>query len=166
MRINLIVQLYFLLLFTNLSSAQDWFTQQVSESVSLDFPIAPETSTTNGMTVYTVNINEAFCMATVVNVRGKIDENANPQNLYESYLEGALASANGKLLQRENFYVNGVPGLEIIYTASSNSDLPDLRQKRVMLYDQNLISFEYWTYSNSTDTVQSSKAKFFSSLGF
>ena len=77
---------------------------------------------------------------------------------------GVKLPVNGKLIKENEFNTNGIIGNEMIYLANSNPQLPNLRHKRVIVKNNNLISYEFWTFEESEQLASKNKEKFFNSI--
>ncbi|PIB29206.1 hypothetical protein BFP78_15520 [Gaetbulibacter sp. 5U11] len=153
-----------LLLITNLSFAQEWTKTELNDYSSIEFPIAPEKTVQNGDVYYSTSDDYGVYLVMIRNMGNqKISESELPQ-FYEGFMDGALKSVNGELLKQNEFNTNGIIGNEMVYLANSNPQLPNLRYKRVILKNNNLISYEFWTFEESEQIASKNKEKFFNSI--
>jgi len=153
-----------LLLITNLSFAQDWTKTELNDFSSIEFPVAPEKTVQNGDIYYSTSDNYGVYLVMIRNMGNqKVSESELPQ-FYEGFLNGALKSINGELIKQNEFNTNGIIGNEMVYLANSNPQLPNLRHKRVILKNNNLISYEFWTFEESEQLASKNKEKFFNSI--
>ena len=118
----------------------------------------------NGDVYYSTSDDYGVYLVMIRNMGNqKISESELPQ-FYEGFMDGALKSVNGELLKQNEFNTNGIIGNEMVYLANSNPQLPNLRYKRVILKNNNLISYEFWTFEESEQIASKNKEKFFNSI--
>ncbi|MEL4309088.1 hypothetical protein [Joostella sp. CR20] len=153
-----------LLLITNLSFAQEWTKTELNVFSSIEFPVAPEKTAQNGDIYYSTSDDYGVYLVMIRNMGNqKISESELPQ-FYEGFLYGVLKSVNGELIKQNEFNTNGIIGNEMVYLANSNPQLPNLRHKRVILKNNNLISYEFWTFEESEQLASKNKERFFNSI--
>jgi hypothetical protein len=153
-----------LLLITNLSFSQEWSKTELTDFASIEFPSTPEKTNSNGVTYYSASDDIGVFMVMIKDLGNpRITESELPK-FYHGVISGALESVNGELLEKKEFQSNGIKGMEILYTANSNPQLPDLRQKRILVANNNIISYEFWTFKENEQLASINKDKFFNSI--
>ena len=152
------------LLITNLSFGQEWSKTELNVFSSIEFPVAPEKTMQNGDIYYSTSDDYSVYLVMIRNMGNqKISESELPQ-FYEGFMDGTLKSVNGELIKQNQFNTNGIIGNEMVYFANSNPQLPNLRHKRVIVKNNNLISYEFWTFQESEQLASKNKEKFFNSI--
>src|SRR5690606_37943797 len=137
------------LLIANLSLSQEWSKTELNDFLSAEFPNMPEKSEFNGDIYYSTSDDNGAYIVMIKNLRNqKIPESELPQ-FYQGFMNGALESANGELIEQSEFNSKGIHGYEMVYLVNSDPELPDLRHKRILVANNNLISFEFWTYEET-----------------
>ncbi len=132
-----------LLLITNLSFGQEWSKTELNDVSSIEFPVAPEKTVQNGDIYYSTSDDFGVYLVLIRNMGNqKIYESDLPQ-FYQGFMDGALKSVNGELIKQNEFNTNGIIGNEMVYIANSNPQLPNLRHKRVIVKNNNVISYEF-----------------------
>ncbi len=153
-----------LLLITNLSFSQEWSKIELTDFASIEFPSTPEKTNSNGVTYYSTSDDIGVYMVMIKDLGNpRITQSGLPK-FYQGVISGALESVNGELLEKNEFQLNGIKGMEILYTANSNPQLPDLRHKRILVADNNIISYEFWTFKENEQLASINKDKFFNSI--
>tara|TARA_R110000868_G_scaffold352263_2_gene613531 strand:- start:51 stop:701 length:651 start_codon:yes stop_codon:yes gene_type:complete len=153
-----------LLLITNFSFSQEWSKTELTDFASIEFPSIPEKTNSNGVTYYSTSDDIGVYMVMIKDLGNpRITQSGLPE-FYQGVISGALKSVNGELLEKNEFQLNGIKGVEILYTANSNPQLPDLRLKRILVADNNIISYEFWTFKENEQLASINKDKFFNSI--
>ncbi len=153
-----------LLVITNLSFSQEWSKTELTDFASIEFPITPEKTNSNGVTYYSTSDDIGVYMVMIKDLGNpRITESELPK-FYQGVISGALESVNGELLEKNEFQSNGIKGIEILYAANSNPELPDLRHKRILVADNNIISYEFWTFKENEQLSSINKGKFLNSI--
>ncbi|WP_111684166.1 hypothetical protein [Winogradskyella tangerina] len=153
-----------LLLITNLSFSQEWSKTELTDFVSIEFPISPEKTNQNGSIYYSTSDDIGAYMVTIKDLGNqKITVSGLPE-FYQGVISGALKAVNGELLEKKVFQLNGIKGIEIAYLANSNPQLPNLRYKRILVVNNNFVSYEFWTFKENEQLATINKDKFFNSI--
>jgi len=83
---------------------------------------------------------------------------------YEGVVEGHLQLPHSKLLSKNEVIVNGFKAIDFAYKADSTHGLPDVRFQRAIFLDHYMITFSYWTSSDSLQKNLPNKEAFFNSI--
>jgi hypothetical protein len=153
-----------LLLITNLSFSQEWSKTELTEFASIEFPSTPEKTNSNGITYYSASDDLGAYVVMIKDLGNPRMTQSELPKFYEGVISGSLKSVNGELLEKGEFQSNGIKGMEILYTANSDPELPDLRFKRILVADNNVISYEYWTFKENEKLASANKDKFLNSI--
>ena len=152
------------LLITNISFSQEWAKTELADFASIEFPIAPVKTNTNGGIDYSASDDIGVYRVMIYDLGNpRITESGLPE-FYEGVISGAMEAANGEMLEKKEFKLNGIIGVEITYIANSNPQLPNLRYKRMLVANNNLINYEFWTYKENEQLAITNKDKFFDSI--
>lgn len=153
-----------LLLITNLSYSQEWSKTKLNDFSSIDFPSPPNKSESNGGLYFTAQDSTGVYMVMVKDLGSpKITESELPK-FYQGVISGALKSVNGELIKQNEFQSNGIKGMEMLYMANSNPQLPNLRDKRIIVANNSIISYEFWTNKEIEQLASINKERFFNSI--
>ncbi|WP_405568925.1 hypothetical protein [Winogradskyella sp. Asnod2-B02-A] len=151
-----------LLLITNICFSQEWSETKLNDFSSIEFPFSPDKAESNGEVYFSTSDDLGAYIVTVK------DFNSDPiktlSEFYEGVVSGTLEAVNGELLEKKEFEYNNLKGLEIIFLANSNPQLPDLRYKRLLYISNHLISYEFLTFKENEQLVSTNKEKFFNSF--
>src|SRR5690606_13060393 len=128
------------------SFSQEWPKTQLNDFLSVEFPHIPEKSEFNGDIYYSTSDDNGAYIVMIKNLRNQKIPKSELLEFYQGFMNGALESANGELVEQNEFHLNGLIGYEMVYLVNSNPQLPNLRHKRVLMANNNLISYEFWTY--------------------
>ncbi|CAH8289453.1 hypothetical protein EV196_107242 [Mariniflexile fucanivorans] len=153
-----------LLLITNLSFSQKWSKTELTDFASIEFPSTPEKTNSDGVTYYSTSDDIGVYMVMIKDLGNPRITKSGLPKFYQGVISGALKSVNGELLEKNEFESNGIKGIEILYTANSNSQLPDLRHKRIIVADNYVISYEFWTFKENEQLSLINKDKFLNSI--
>jgi|GEM_PF-3259074 len=83
---------------------------------------------------------------------------------YEGVVEGHLHAPHSKLLSKNEITVNGFKAIDFSYKADSTHGLPDVRFQRAIFLDHYMITFSYWTSSDSLQKNLPNKNAFLNSI--
>jgi len=83
---------------------------------------------------------------------------------YEGIVEGHLHTPLNKLISKNEVTVNGFKAIDFAYKADSTHGLPDVRFQRAVFLDHYMITFSYWTSSDSLQKNLPNKDAFFKSI--
>ncbi|WJJ97870.1 hypothetical protein [Algibacter luteus] len=156
--------LIILLLITNFCFSQEWSKTELTDFASIEFPISPEKTNSNGSIYYSTSDDIGVYMVTIKDLGNpKITESRLPE-FYQGVISGALESVNGELLEKKEFQLNEIKGMELSYIANSNPQLPNLRHKRILVVNNNFISYEFWTFKENKQLASINKDKFLNSI--
>ncbi len=156
--------LIILLLITNLSFSQEWSKIQLNDFLSVEFPNVHEKSEFNGDIYYSTSDDNGVYVVMIKNLNNQKMSESELLQFYQGFMNGALESADGELIEQNEFHLNGLKGYEMVYFVNSNPQLPNLRHKRILVANNNLISYEFWTYEEIKQLASTSKDKFFNSI--
>lgn len=147
--------------------AQNPYKQNLLDLATIDFPAKPVSTEAAGQEVLHYADSAAHYLIVIQDLSNKRGFEINDGSLNEFYkgtIIGTLKTAGGKLISKKDFEIQGMKGLDIVYTATSNPKLPDLRFKRIILLNNRLFSIDFWTYSAKEKETQTVREKFFSSF--
>ncbi len=153
-----------LLLITNFSFSQEWTKITLNDFSSIEFPLVPDKQEINGDTYFSATDSLGMYLVVIKNISAHNIKSSQLKQYYKGVMSGALDSANGELLKQNPFQLNTLIGEEMVYIANSNPQLPDLRHKRILINNNNLISYEFWTYDNLKQQAAANKERFFNSI--
>ncbi|MBB5436342.1 hypothetical protein HDC92_000006 [Pedobacter sp. AK017] len=157
-----------LLLFSVLQLfAQNPQKQNLAGLATITFPQKPITSDTLGH-ILTQFIDSVAIYSTITreldaDMLLQVNGNTLPE-FYDSTINGFLDAAQGKLISKNPFEIDGLKGIEIEFVASSNPNLPDLRFARFILLDNTLITVNFMTLSENKLATQTARTQFLNSL--
>ena len=83
---------------------------------------------------------------------------------YDANIEGFLDAAQGKLISKKPFEMDGLRGVEIEFITTANPNLPDLRFARIILVNNTLITVYFMTWSENKQATQTARTQFLNSL--
>jgi hypothetical protein len=83
---------------------------------------------------------------------------------YEGVVEGHLRLPHSKLLSKNEVTINSFKAIDFSYKADSTHGLPDVRFQRAIFLDHYMITFSYWTSSDSLQKNLPNKEAFFNSI--
>ena len=152
------------LLTANLSFGQDWTTEKLTDFSTIDFPITPERMGTPQEAVLHVTDSFGVYLVAIKEISNSEPPRGEIPEFYKGVINGTIDAANGELLSKTDFEVNGIPGVEILYFANSNPELPEIRHKRILLANGHLFTIDFWTTSELADSAIPLKTRFFDSF--
>lgn len=147
--------------------AQESYKQKILNLATIDFPAKPTLTKALGQEVLHYTDSTAHYLIVTQDLSNKRGFEINEGSLnefYEGTVIGTLKTAGGKLISKKKFEIKGMKGLDIVYTATSNPKLPDLRYKRILLLNNRLFSIDFWTFSSKEKSTQAARERFFNSL--
>lgn len=83
---------------------------------------------------------------------------------YDGNIQGFLDAAQGKLIIKKPFEMDGLKGMEIEFVTTANPNLPDLRFARFILVNNTLITVYFMTSSENRQATQTARTQFLNSL--
>ena len=143
------------------------FKQNLLDLATIVFPAKPVSTEAAGQEVLHYADSSAHYLIVIQDLSNRKGFEVNEGSLHEFYegtVIGTLKTAGGKLISKKEFAIEGLKGLDIVYTATSNPKLPDLRFKRIILLNNRLFSIDFWTSSAKEKETQAAREKFFNSL--
>ncbi|MBB3125304.1 hypothetical protein FHS04_002860 [Mesoflavibacter sabulilitoris] len=153
-----------ILLISNLSFSQEWSKTRLNNLASIEFPNTPDKTNKNGGVYYSTSDDIGVYVVVIKNIgKPEMTESGLPE-FYEGVTSGTLAATEGDLLEKSEFQLDGIKGVEISYLANYNPQLPNLRYRRMLVVNNNLISFEFWTFEENEELASKNKDKFFNSI--
>lgn len=153
-----------ILITTNLSFSQEWTKVDLSDFASVELPFLPEISYADGATSYVSGDDLGLYLVSIKNLGNNRLEESDLPEFYKGVVKGTLEASNGELLAKNEFRLNGISGMEILYLTDANSELPELKQKRIVVKNSNLITYEFWTFRENEQLALDSKNRFFNSF--
>ncbi|WP_316812603.1 hypothetical protein [Pedobacter heparinus] len=147
--------------------AQNPQKQNLANLATITFPQKPETLDTLGHSM-TQFIDSAAIYSTITRELDadqllQVHSKKLPE-FYDSTINGFLDAAQGKLISKKPFEIDGLKGIEIEFVATSNPNLPDLRFARFILLNNTLITVNFMTLSENKQATQTDRTQFLNSL--
>nr|WP_068892083.1 hypothetical protein [Pedobacter panaciterrae] len=147
--------------------AQNPYKQNLVDLATITFPQKPETSDTLGnnsayimdsTAIYSTSTRELDSDRLLQIHSDKLSE------FYDGTIRGFLDAAQGKLISKKPFEMDGLKGVEIEFIATANPNLPDLRFARFILVNNTLITVYFMTLSENKQATQTARTQFLNSL--
>lgn len=148
------------------ASAQRPYKQNLAGLATIDFPAAPKAADTMGHSTY-VYKDSSVLYIVLAKEYGKDESMLNADKIDEFYdgtVRGILKQANGMLVSKKPFEIKGLKGIDIVYTAAANPNLPDLRFERILLINNTVFNFDFWIDAKNKDAAAAARDRFFNSL--
>ncbi len=156
-----------LLLTVHFSFSQEWSKIKLNDFSSISFPKAPKkVASDEGIKRinYSLSFDHETYYVMLVNLGSKKITTSELPKFYQGIMKGTLKSSKGKMISQKEFNINGLLGYEMVYESNSNPQLPNLRHKRLLITNNTLISYEFWTYKENEKLTLDNKTKFFNSI--
>lgn len=147
-------------------SGQSAYKQNLEGTFSITFPGKPTQTDTMGCNTYACKDSDAIYLAIIKKPITLLQPllSSKRHDQYEGAVKGALSVANGKLISKKTFEINGLKGLDIEYIATANPKLPDLRFDRFLFTNKGTFTFHFWTLSENKLATKKQRELFFNSL--
>ncbi len=139
----------------------------VTETVRLTFPGQPEIIDTLGQKVYHFTDETGYyaCIAQQTNLnatkRATLDINQFYNQVYESL---NIPDDHCKTVRQQNIVVRDLAGIEYYATCDQHPETPELRYKRLILYESRLFVLDFWTTQAYFSKATANKNAFFESM--
>ncbi len=153
-----------LLLISNFSFSQEWTKIELNEFASIKFPNPSDVKNNRQAKIYSTSDDVGRYIVMTKDLGDPKLKESELYGFYQDVIAGTLKTTQGELLETNEFILNGILGMEILYKTNLNSLLTDLRQKRIILINNNVISYEFITYSENKQLAAINKNKFFNSI--
>ena len=147
--------------------AQNPYKQNLADLATINFPQKPEILDTLGNNSAQVIDSTAIYAAST----GELDSDQLLQihsdklsEFYDGIIRGFLDAAQGKLISKKPFEIDGLKGVEIEFIATANPNLPNLRFARFILINNTLITVYFMTSSENKQATQTARTQFLNSL--
>jgi ABC-type glycerol-3-phosphate transport system permease component len=147
--------------------AQNPYKQNLVDLATITFPQKPETLDTLGHNTAQFIDSTAIYSA----VTRELDSDRLLQihsdklsEFYDGNIQGFLDAAQGKLIIKKTFEMDGLKGVEIEFITTANPNLPDLRFARFILVNNTLITVYFMTSSENRQATQTARTQFLNSL--
>ena len=160
---------FFIVLFfiANIAFSQSWIKTDVTDFVSVQFPVASELTENGRESVFSANDKSAIY---VVSIRELSDQQSSQitkddiPKLYQGFVKGSIEAAGAEIISMNETTFNEIPILELEYRTPSKPELPSQRFKRIIYINQSLISIDFWPLTEQKAATDKNKLKFFNSL--
>jgi len=151
----------------NISFSQEWIKTDITDFASIEFPVNSDLIEAQGETVFTAEDEFAYYIVSIRELNtqqsSQITQKDIP-NLYQGVAQGTVDAANGEVVSMDEIIVQNIPALELVYNVEATSDLPSKRFKRIIYFNQNIISIDYWPKTNQNNISIEKKKTFFNSF--
>jgi hypothetical protein len=145
-------------------SGSDWQEVEVFENVYVKFPNSPEQTIENGSIVYNTTDDNAIYLTSVRTIPTTVTTDQERDQIYDGVAGGMIDAANGQLLSSETILIDGITFRKIKYTATGNTQLPDLRYSLLVILGNQLINIGYWTTPELDDLAFANREQYFDSV--
>lgn len=148
------------------ASAQGIYKQSLAGLATINFPAKPIATDTLGYEVfhYTDSIARYIVVAQDLSREPGFKLKAGElTEFYKGHIEGVLKTANGVLVSEKPFEIDGLKGIDLVYT-STNPNLPDLRFKRLIYLNLRVLSIDFWIKSENEQQTKVERDRFFNSF--
>jgi len=139
----------------------------ISPNVFLTFPNQPDILDTLGQKVYHYSDETGYyaCIVqqTTLNPakRSALDVNRFYNEVYQSV---KIPGDNCNLIKQKNVTIEDLSGIEFYATCDPNPETPELRFKRLLLYETKLFVVDFWTTKAYYSQAEGNKNGFFESM--
>lgn len=160
------LSLFFLFIAT-ITFSQDWIKTDITDFASIDFPSIADLNKVEGKIIFSASDESAIYIISISKLTDEQDARLTKEeilNLYQGVARGSAEAINAEIVSMKEIRISKIPALELEYFASSNSDLPSQRFKRILYIDKHIISFDFWPIANLKDIANQKKSKFFNSF--
>lgn len=154
---------------SNTLAAQNSYRQIISNYGTLEFPGKPQAKDTLGKRVYYYPGDSAYYVALMTEDDKAAEILKSESDLYEYYdgmIESMLELEKGKLIAKNKIDFKGFKGIDIEYSVNAKKNMPDLKFKRIIFLNLQVIDMEYWTLSGNKNVTEQDRMRFFNSFGF
>ena len=154
-------------MFKNLfSSGESWRKINLVNYATIDFPGKPQlNNSSKGLTAIGYNDKTNFYIAEVEDLSNYgLEVTSNElDDLYKGIIVGFFENPELKPLVKKEFKVDGLIGLEIIYSVNAQ-EVPNLRYKRLLFYNAKIFSIEFWTTFSNEKESEGNRERYFNSF--
>lgn len=147
--------------------AQKTYKQNIEGLVALTFPQKPEKMDTLGHKIVQVIDSSGIYSVLTKEMDPEVMPHIHNDKLvefYDSTIKGFVDAANGKIIHKKPFEIDGFKGVEIEFIAQDSTEIPNLRFARLLLLDETLITINFITWQENKETTQTVRQAFFNSL--
>lgn len=147
--------------------SQSQTTVKLTETVTLNFPGQPEVIDTLGQKVFHYDSEGAYfaCIVqqTKINpsTRASMDINKFYTDVYQSLNK---PQDHCQTVKQQEIHLQDLVGMEFYYKCDPNPEIPEIRYKRLILYESRLFVLDYWTTQANFPESSSEKNAFFESM--
>jgi len=159
--------LLFFLLYTGITFGQDNFKLKIDSLVTVTLPGKPASKKNDTGQIYFYKKYASEYIVLLQNFKYYKKFRLRQDSLsafYEGVVEGHLRLPHSKLLSKNEVTINGFKAIDFSYKADSTHGLPDVRFQRAIFLDHYMITFSYWTSSDSLPKNWPNKEAFFKSI--
>lgn len=157
----------FLLLYTGLAFGQNNFKLNVDSLAVVTLPGKPASKKNDTGSVYFYKKYAAEYIILKQNFKYYKNFSLHKDSLSEFYdgiVNGHLRLPHSKLLSKNEVTINGFKAIDFSYKADSTHGLPDVRFQRAIFLDHYMITFSFWTSSDSLQKNLTNKEAFLNSI--
>jgi hypothetical protein len=145
-------------------SGSDWQEVEVFENVYVKFPNSPEKTIESGSKVYNASDDNAIYITSARTIPTTVTTDEERDQIHDGVAGGMIDAANGQLLSSETILIDGITFRKIKYTATGNTQLPDLRYSLLVILGNQLINIGYWTTPELDDLAFANREQYFDSV--
>lgn len=159
--------LLFLLLYTGIAFGQNTFKLKIDSLVIATLPGKPASKKNDTGQVYFYKRYASEYIIYLQNFKYYKKFSLRQDSLsafYNGVIEGHLRAPHSKLLSKSEVTINGFKAIDFSYKADSTHGLPDVRFQRAVFLDHYMITFSYWTSTDSLQKNLPNKEAFFNSI--
>lgn len=157
------------LIYAYSSSFSQTVKLRIDSLATIDFQAKPNFSDTMNNKVYSLAIGSERYIVSVRDISNvpnlHIKEDELP-DFYTSIIDGIVDAAQGKIIAKTNIVVSNLKAAEVEFTSNSNPRLPDLRFSRVLIVNNKLIIYAFWTVSANEEATSIRRNDFLNSIRF
>ena len=156
----------FFLLYTGIAFGQD-FKLKIDSLVTATLPGKPASKKNDTGQVYFYKRYASEYIILLQNFKYYKKFSLQKDSLsafYDGVVEGHLRLPHSKLLSKNEVTINGFKAIDFSYKADSTHGLPDVRFQRAIFLDHYMITFSYWTSSDSLQKNLPNKDAFLNSI--
>jgi len=159
--------LLFLLLYTGIAFGQSSFKLKIDSLAVVNLPGKPASKKNDTGQIYFYKKYASEYIILLQNFKYYKKFSLRQDSLsafYEGVVEGHLRAPHSKLLSKNEVTINGFKAIDFSYKADSTHGLPDVRFQRAIFLDHYMITFSYWTSSDSLQKNLPNKDAFLNSI--
>lgn len=168
-RVNMKKSIWFsaVLFLINSAGLTSQVTVSISPSVKLTFPGQPEVIDTLGQKVFHYSDETGYyaCIVQQTNLnatkRSTLDLSLFYNEVYQSLV---IPEDHCKQVKQQDITIQDLAGMEYYATCDQNPETPELRYKRLILYEARLFVLDFWTTQAYFSQAGARKNAFFESM--